>query len=269
MKKWPLVTLLSDFGLRDSYVAEMKAVILGICQRAIIVDISHEVEKYNVRMGAYILARAAPFFPEGTVHVAVVDPSVGTQRRSIIVTTKRSMYVGPDNGLLMLSAQKEKISHIYSITNSKFMQKNVSNTFHGRDIFSPVAAYLIKGIPASRFGPEIMDPCMPIFFQPTIFEQEIHGEAIYIDCFGNIITNITKKHLDTADIKIGDNLSVTLKEKIIDAKMCSTYGEVSVKTPIVIIGSSGFLELAINQGDASKILDVKAGDKLSLKIRQK
>jgi len=140
----PIVTLLTDFGLKDPYVAEMKAVILSICPEAWIVDVSHMVKKFDVRMGAFILAQAAPYFPAGTVHVAVVDPGVGTERRPIIVEAKRSFYVGPDNGVLMLSAKREGILHIYEIKNRKYMLQKISRTFHGRDVFSPVAAHLAR-----------------------------------------------------------------------------------------------------------------------------
>ena len=269
MKKKPLITLLSDFGLRDPYVAEMKAVILSICPNASIVDMSHEVNKYDVRMGAYILARAAPYFPKGTIHVAVVDPGVGTKRKPLIVTTEHSTYVGPDNGLLMLSAQKEKVIDVHEITNPKYMLRNVSSTFHGRDVFSPAAAYLAKGIPASNFGPEINDFCVPNFAQPSILEQLIKGEVIYIDGFGNVVTNITAEHLKLINIKEGKRLSVALKNKNITVKLCSTYGDVPANTPLAVVGSGGFLELAVNQGDASKSFRAKTGDKIGLELQTK
>ena len=269
MKREPLITLLSDFGLRDPYVAEMKAVILSICPNASIVDISHEVNKYDVRMGAYVLARAAPYFPKGTIHVAVVDPDVGTERRSIIITTEHCTYIGPDNGLLMLSAQKERISNVHEITNPKYTLKKVSNTFHGRDVFSPAAAYLAQGILVSDFGPEISDFCVPSFAQPSILEQVIKGEVIYIDGFGNVVTNITAEHLKLIDAKEGKRLSVALKNKNVAVKLCSTYGEVPANTPLVAVGSGGFLELAVNQGDASKFFKVKTGDRIGLEIQKK
>jgi len=127
--KMPIVTLLSDFGLRNAYVAEMKAVTLSISPSTCIVDISHKIEKFNIRMGAYILASVTPYFPKGTVHVAVVDPGVGTKRRSIIIETKRSFYVGPDNGLLFLSARKEGLSHVFHIKNPEYMRPKISTTF--------------------------------------------------------------------------------------------------------------------------------------------
>jgi S-adenosylmethionine hydrolase len=255
----PILTLLSDFGLRDPYVAEMKAVILSICPEANIIDISHEIRKFDVRMGALILASAAPYFPPGTVHVAVVDPSVGTERRPIIVQTKRSFYVGPDNGLLILSAQKEGIRHAYHITSREYMLPKISRTFHGRDIFSCAAANLAKGISPSEFGPEINDYVMPEFAKPRIKEDEIFGEVIYIDDFGSAITNILEEDLKKVGIREGDFLQIKLGNKTLKLKLCSAYGEVPLQSPLAIIGSSGFLELSVNQGNASKAFNLKTG----------
>jgi S-adenosylmethionine hydrolase len=140
-----MITLTTDFGLKDPYVAEMKAAILGINPQANIVDVSHLVDKFSVRMGAFILASAAPHFPKGTVHVAVIDPGVGTERRAILIETKQACYVGPDNGVLMLAAQAQSIKHIYRLSNPKLMRQEISSTFHGRDIFAPAAAYLDLG----------------------------------------------------------------------------------------------------------------------------
>ena len=159
-----MITLTSDFGLKDPYVAEMKGVILTINPNATIIDITHDVEKFNIRMGAFMLASAAPYFPKGTVHLAVVDPGVGTERRAILVQTKQGFFVGPDNGVLMLAAKNQGIEHTYELTNPKFMLPKVSSTFHGRDIFAPAAAYIgYRCRKASEFGPEIADVVIPEF----------------------------------------------------------------------------------------------------------
>jgi len=261
----PIITLLSDFGLRDAYVAQMKAVILSICRDARIVDISHEVRKFDVKMGAFILAQATQYFAEGTVHVAVVDPGVGTERRPIIVETDRSRYVGPDNGLLMLSAVREGIGHIYKIANPKYMLKSVSRTFHGRDIFSSAAAYLASGVPASEFGPEVVDPVMPEYAKPRIAENEILGKVIHMDDFGNVITNVSISDLKGLSIKEGEELIIKLKDNIAKTRFCLAYGQVSLGMPLCIIGSSGFLEVAINQGNATQTYGIKVGDLLEIK----
>ncbi len=265
MNRKPLITLLSDFGLRDPYVAEMKAVVLSVCPDALIVDISHEVDKYDVRTGAYTLARAAPFFPEGTIHVAVVDPSVGTERRPIIIESKRGFYVGPDNGLLMLSARKEGVVHVYEIMNRKYMLKTVSKTFHGRDVFCPAAAHLAKGVKPSEFGPEISNPLVPTFAQSSVRDREIKCEVIHVDGFGNIVTNVNEEHLKAISAKEGVRLSVVLKESDILVRMCSAYDDVPAGNPLTVMGSGGFLEVAVNRGNAAKNYNVKVGDKVVIK----
>ena len=151
----PIISLLSDFGLKDPYVSEMKAIILSICPNVTLIDITHEVSKYNIMEGAFILASATPYFPENTVHLAVVDPGVGSKRRPIIVRSKRHLYVGPDNGLLILAAKNDGIINVYHVVNEKYMRKEISSTFHGRDIFAPVSAYLANGVKPEEIGIEI------------------------------------------------------------------------------------------------------------------
>ena len=155
----PIVTLMTDFGLKDPYVAEMKGVILDICPSAEIVDVSHEIEKFNTRMGAYVLASASPYFPKGTINVAVVDPRVGTERRGLCIETARGYFIGPDNGVLVLAARAQGIKHVRVIKNAKFLLPNVSHTFHGRDVFAllrltwPTASTLqILGLKRGRWS---------------------------------------------------------------------------------------------------------------------
>jgi len=255
----PLITLLSDFGARDPYVAEMKAVILSICPQARLVDISHEIEKFNTGMGAFVLASAASYFPKDTIHVTAVDPGVGTKRRAILVETKDTFYVGPDNGLLMLAAEKQGIRHVYNITNKRYMLQRVSRTFHGRDIFAPAAAHLASRATPSDFGSEIHDYMIPEFAKPHLKKGELCGEVLHIDDFGNIVTNVSKGDLEKTEITKGSRLRIKLGGKIIKMKFCSTYGEASTKTPLALIGSHDFLEIAINQGNASKRFKTKVG----------
>lgn len=262
MHRRRIITLLSDFGLVDSYVAEMKAVILSICPEACIVDISHGVRKFDIRMGSFLLLRASRFFPKGTIHLAVVDPGVGTERRPIIVETERGFYVGPDNGLLMPSSKMDGIKHIHVISNPKYMLNEISRTFHGRDIFSPAAAYLSRGVPISDFGPEIFDPIVPRFAEAKVHDGLIEGEVVYIDDFGNLVTNITQNNLTSAGISEGDMLLVKVRGKNFGLKLCEAYGRVSKNELLTIIGSSGFLEISVNQGSASRLLGVEAGEKI-------
>ena len=255
-----LITLLSDFGLKDPYIAEVKAVILTICPEARIVDISHSIEKFNIRMGAFVLASAARYFPEGTIHIAVVDPGVGTPRRAVLVETKHAFYVGPDNGLLMLAAHREEIKRVYSITDPRLMLPRVSSTFHGRDVFAPAAAHLANGTPPSCFGSEINDYVMPHFAAPLLKASRIAGEILHIDDFGNIITNIMGAELERAGFRIKELLFIRLRNKSFHLNLCEAYGDVAPKAALALIGSHDFLEISVNQGSAAKMLNVKAGD---------
>jgi len=263
----PLITLLSDFGLKDHYVAEMKAVISTISPEARIIDISHLIEKFNIRMGAFVLASATRYFPKGTIHVAVVDPSVGTKRRALLVETKHASYIGPDNGLLMLAAQREEIRHVYAITNLRLMLTKVSSTFHGRDVFAPAAAHLANGTSPSDFGTEINDYLIPRFAKPILKAGKLMGEILHIDDFGNIITNITSKDLEKINIKPKKLLSIKLGSRSWDIRFYTAYGDVAWKTVLALIGSHGFLEIAINQGNASKKFKTKIADAVTVALR--
>lgn len=259
-----IITLLSDFGLKDPYVAEMKAVILTICPKVRVVDISHEIDKFNIRRGAFVLASAAPYFPKDTIHVAVVDPGVGTRRRPLIVETERCFYVGPDNGLLILSAQRERIRHVYTVSNPRYMLPRISRTFHGRDIFASAAAHLARECSPSEFGPEVQDYVVPKFVKPWSREGTLFGEILHIDDFGNIVSNFSLKDLEKTGIKEGGLLSFRIRGKAVTLKFCSAYGEVPAETPLAIIGSIDLLEISINQGNASEEFKAKIGDRIRI-----
>jgi len=260
----PVITLLTDFGLKDPYVAEMKGTILSICPEARIVDITHQVEKFNIRMGAYILASSIPHFPKGSIHVAVVDPGVGTERKAIIIKTPRSVLIGPDNGLLALSAMREGVKEVFAIENPRYIAKKLSKTFHGRDIFSRAAAYLAKGVPISDFGPRIDDFIKPEFSLPRYEDGKLMGEIVYIDDFGNAVTNITKKDFEKLGISVGSILSLQIKPKEFKIRLCNTYGEVPKGEKLTLFGSDDFFEISINQGNAAETLNLRVGDKVSL-----
>ncbi|MCL5949897.1 MAG: S-adenosyl-l-methionine hydroxide adenosyltransferase family protein [Candidatus Bathyarchaeota archaeon] len=254
-----MITLTSDFGLKDPYVAEMKGAILTINPNATIVDITHGVEKFNIRMGAFMLASAAPYFPKGTVHLAVVDPGVGTERHAILVQTKKGFFVGPDNGLLILAAQTQGIEHTYELTNPKFMLPKVSSTFHGRDVFAPAAAHLDKSAKPSEFGPEIHDLVKPEFASVKQRSDSLTGEVLHVDGFGNIITNISEKDLT-------QNLAFKVKLTDISLNLVfgKTYAQAKPQEPIALVGSHGFLEIALNQASAAEKLHAKTGDKVEV-----
>jgi S-adenosylmethionine hydrolase len=240
----------------------MKAVILGICPSAQIVDITHEIENFNVRMGAYILACAAPYFPKGTIHVAVVDPGVGTKRRPLLIEAEKDFFIGPDNGVLTLAAKAQSIKRIYEISNRKLMLPQISSTFHGRDIFAPAAAHLANGISPKEFGPEIRDITTPKFARLAKKKDAIVGEVLHVDGFGNIITNFGEKELES--IGIGDIVAVKFKNKLLKLKFCRAYAEVPPKEPLAIIGSHNFLEISINRGNAAEKFKIKPGDTVAI-----
>jgi len=256
-----IFTLTTDFGLKDSYVAEMKAAILNLCPSAQMVDITHNVQKFNIRAGAYMLASAASYFPVGTIHIAVVDPGVGSQRRPIVVQTERDFFVGPDNGLLILAAERQGIKGIREITSRHIMLPHVSNTFHGRDIFAPAAAHLANGVSLEEFGPEISDVIKPIFTKIIKEKNRISGEVLHLDDFGNIITNIEGKELDYSK---GTMLQIELRQSNLQLKLSKTYVDVKPQQLLLLIGSHNYLEIAINQGNAASKLQVKPGDKVIL-----
>lgn len=256
-----MITLTSDFGLKDPYAAEMKGVILTINPNATIIDITHGVEKFNVRTGAFMLASAALYFPKGTVHLAVVDPCVGTERRAILIQTKKGFFVGPDNGILILAAQNQGIEHIHQHINPKFMLPKVSKTFHGRDVFAPAAAHLDMGVNPVEFGPEINDTVMPEFARVKQKNNAVIGEVLHVDGFGNIITNINQKEI--ADAK---TVNVKLQNLSLKLILGKSYAQAILHEPIMLIGSHGFLEIALNQANAAEKFHAKTGDKIEITL---
>ena len=252
-----MITLTTDFGLKDPYVAEMKGVILSINPKATVIDVSHGIEKFNVQMGAFTLASATAYFPKDTVHVAVVDPGVGTQRRAIVIQTKRAFFVGPDNGVLMLAAQSQGVEHIYELSNPNLRLSNASNTFHGRDIFAPAAAYLDRGAKPRDFGAEIKNPMTPTFSAVEISAGALTSEVLYVDDFGNIVTNIKEKNTINAE-----SLTLKLPQLSVKAKFCRVYGEAEPSETVVLVGSHGFVEVAVNQGSAAERFHVRVGDRI-------
>ena len=243
------ITLLTDFGTTDYFVGAMKGVILSINPQAVIADITHEIPAQDVAAGAFMLLAAYDTFPAGTIHVAVVDPGVGSERRSIIVSAGNHLFVGPDNGIFTYIYDRDPSFDAYHITATRYFRRPVSATFHGRDIFAPVAAALSNGVDPSSLGPRISDPVrLSIPAGPQI---------IHIDRFGNLITNITRDQFTE-----GSRLSVN--GRVISA-FRNFFGENVGETdePFAIWGSTGFLEIAINGGSAAEILRVKRGDQIT------
>ena len=257
-----IISLTTDFGLKDPYVAEMKATILDICPKAIIIDITHQIQKFNIRMAAYTLSSASPYFPKGTIHVAVVDPGVGTKRTPIVIQTRRGFFVGPDNGLLVLAAEQQGIERIHTLANSRFMLPRPSNTFHGRDIFAPAAAHLLKGIKLDDFGPNILEIVKPNFTKPSHHKGSLLGEVLHVDDFGNIITNI--HGMENRQILNRDSVAIKIADHQLKAKVCKAYGEGELHELLILVGSHGFIEIALNQDSAAKKFEAKNGDEVVL-----
>jgi hypothetical protein len=256
----PLISLLTDFGIQDPYVAEMKAVILSICPDATLIDIAHQIGKFNIRMGAFTLATAAPYFPAGTIHLAVVDPGVGSNRPPIAIETNHSLYVGPDNGLLIPAATAEEILHVYELTNHSLMRKTISSTFHGRDVFSPVAANLALGLQPRKVGREIMD-YVELSFAEAKYENRVFVcEVLHIDEIGNIVTNINQKELNK--LESHGRVVVRINGKRFPARTVRTFSELRKRELGFLVGSHGFLEIASLEANAAHKLRAKIGDAL-------
>ena len=252
-----IITLVTDFGTEDSYVGAMKGVILSINPEVNIVDISHQIPPQDILSGAFVLSQVVPFFPSGTIHIAVVDPGVGGKRRPVLIETERHFFVGPDNGIFSLALQREKIKQKIHLTNKHYFLGNISSTFHGRDIFSPVGAYLSQGIDPALFGKRIQSIKNLEVKKPLVRNGKIAGQIIHVDRFGNLITNIDEGLLK----KVFKNKSFEIivgNSNI--KKFVRSYSYAKEDVPIGLIGSSGLLEIAIRDKNASIELEIKRGD---------
>lgn len=254
-----LITLLTDFGLNNAYVAQMKGVIASIAPMATCVDITHSVPPQQVRIGSFLLSTSVDFFPKGTIHIAVVDPGVGTMRRGIVVVTAKQVFIGPDNGLLINAAKKQGHFDVYEITNDALFNESISQTFHGRDIFAPVAAHIARGVSFDHIGKKITDYHVLESSRPRINGQIVEADVEFIDDFGNIITNLNAISFHSF-IRFDKTCDIKIKRKKITVPYVSTYGHSHQKDLLLTTGSSGFIELAINQGDAAKTHGVSIGD---------
>lgn len=264
-KKIPCITLLTDFGHKDHFVGAMKGAIQSICPGISVIDICHEIPPQDIKSCAFLLMCAYSYFPKNTLHVAVVDPGVGSKRKIILVKTKNYYFLAPDNGLLSYVLEREEIKNVTEITNEKYWLKTISRTFHGRDIFAPVAAELAKGVPPGKFGKTINACELNLFHHaiPRIKKDGCVGEILYCDHFGNLITNIEQKILRGKTIK-----EITLKGKHIN-KIADSYAEGKHGEIIGLFGSTGFLEIACVNGNAQKKLHAKTGDKVIAHLKSK
>ena len=259
MKK--IVALLTDFGLDDNYVGIMKGVLLRINPGVQIVDICHSIKPHSVVQGALTLKSSYCYFPKKTIFLCVVDPGVGSKREAIVVKAKGYVFVAPDNGLLSLVVGGKCQREIYRITNPRYFIKPVSNTFHGRDIFAPIAAHIASGVPLHKFGKKKEDLKKIALPKPrfNLKKRCITGEVIDIDHFGNCITNI--KEEDLAEFK--GRLRLSFNGKAVSS-IVSSYAQAKEGKPLAIIGSKGYLEVSINKGSAAKGLNAAIGSRIKI-----
>ena len=263
----PIITLLTDFGLQEEYVGVMKGVILSINPSVSIIDITHHISPQDVEQAAYTIKSAYRYFPEGTVHVVVVDPGVGSERSIIALIKNGHVFLAPDNGVLTLVMEEGNIDSVVCVNNTGYFLKSLSRTFHGRDLFAPVAAHISKGVEIVKTGTRVNEKNLVYLNIPKPFvsdKGELVGEIVRIDRFGNLITNIDFKRLEKfcgsgkvskLEIRIGDRKIIGISK---------SYEAVALQNPLAIIGSSEFLEIAVNSGSAKLYFMSKKKDAVKI-----
>ena len=260
----PVVTLTTDYGTSDHLVGVLKGVILRIAPNATIVDINHHVAPFDLLDGALTIAAAYRYFPPRTVHVVVVDPGVGTQRRPILVSADQYYFVAPDNGVLSLVYEREPAFSVRHISAEHYFLSPVSNTFHGRDIFAPVAAWLAKTSQTEAMGEEISDYVRFALPRPKAAGSALKGVVLRVDAFGNLMTNFLAEDLAPA-MGTDGKLKLQVGGKRVE-KFVQTFANGAAGEPVAMIGSSGFLEIAVNKGQAARVLGVNRGAEVLLEI---
>jgi hypothetical protein len=260
----PIITLTTDFG-EGHYVGAMKGVILDVCPDASVIDITHAVSSHDVLEGAFHILCAYPYFPAGSVHVAVIDPGVGSDRRGIVVVTEKYSFVGPDNGLFSFIYNRETVQRVISIQSEEYLRQPVSPTFHGRDVFAPVAAWLARGTEPEAFGPEIGDyvsaATLPVEKQGP---NSLVGEVAYVDKFGNIVTSMTPENVSELLDRSGPPRFLVNDRQI--ARHHRFYAEAPPDELFSLVGSSGYYEISVSGQRAADILKVKRGHKIQLQL---
>ena len=248
------IALLSDFGTKDWFVASMKGVILSVNPRAVIIDINHDIPAGDITAGAFNLLACHAWFPKGTIFVAVIDPGVGSRRAAVAVKAGGYVFVGPDNGLFSLIIDNYYKSEVRSLEKTRYFQKEISSTFHGRDIFAPVAAHLSRGVAFEKVGSKIKS-LLPLSTIPVARAagRRIEGSVVYIDRFGNAITTLSSSLASQAR---------RIRVKGHTIPLCGCYSDVAQGKPVAVIGSCGFVEISVNRGNAAQKMRLKIGDKV-------
>jgi S-adenosylmethionine hydrolase len=255
-----IITLTTDFGTRDAFVGVMKGVILRINPDARLVDITHEIEPHNIAQAAFVLANAVPYFPPDAIHLVIVDPGVGSARRALAAQVGETFFVAPDNGVLSFVLRPS--SSVVHLNNTAYFLPRVSTTFHGRDIFAPVAAHLSLGVPLTALGTPIDDWVQLPLERATRHDDHIIGRVVYIDRFGNAITNIGEEMLEGFDrarlvVRIGAH---TLRG------IHATYADASPGDALALVSSSWRVEIAVREGNAAQVLSICVGDVVTIKV---
>jgi len=263
----PVIALLTDFGTQDHYVGAMKGAILTVCPEAQLVDIVHEVAPHDVEAAAFMLAAAHVAFPPGTVFLAVVDPDVGSSRRALAMEARGWRFVAPDNGLLTLLLADDAAARLHEITNAGLYRHEVSATFHGRDVFGPVAGHLARGLPLEEVGPPVHDP-VRLSLPPVRRHDgtEWESEVVHVDRFGNLTTNLTRRDLeDILAVLDADRAGVVVVVEGAELPLARTYSDVSEGEACALVGSAGRLEIAVNGGSAARLLGAARGAAIRLR----
>ncbi len=261
----PIVTLLSDFGTADPYVAQMKGVILGVCPNSKLVDISHHVKRHDVVGGSFLLETSVQYFPRETVHLAVVDPGVGGKRLPLAVECNGAVLVGPDNGLLVRAARKLGLRSAYAVHRAISDGALVSHTFHGRDVFAVAAARLASGVRPENLGPRVEKLVELSFPSVSVRKGSLNCHVQHIDRFGNIITNAENDSLSRLGAIHGRQVFLKCDAGEFPARVAKAYYEVPPGGLIVVRGSQGYIEVALREKDAAATLDLKTTDKIQIR----
>ena len=251
-----MITLTTDFGEADYYVPAMKGVIYGIHRDLDIVDLTHQVPPQDIYAAAFTLLCCYQEFPRWTIHVAVVDPGVGSGRRPILVMTDAYYFVGPDNGIFSYIYQRETVNRVVHLTEAHYFRPQVSNTFHGRDVFAPIAAYVAKQVDWRKMGEEISDYVKFNTPTPTVSADKIKGHVIHVDRFGNLITNITASELPAEKARAGVRVRVGKHEA---QRLLTHFAEAGQNELFAYFGSAGFLELAVARQNAARLVEARRG----------
>lgn len=253
-----VLTLTTDFGLNDHYVGVMKGVVLGINPQVQLVDISHGVQSHDVMDGALTIAQAYHYFPSGSVHLVVVDPGVGSARRPILAVSGKHSFIAPDNGVLSLVYEREERVTVYQVEASHYYLQPVSNTFHGRDIFAPIAAWVSKGVEAAKIGSEITDFVRFAVPKPKREGQMVKGVVLKVDRFGNLVTNLTPEFVPELFAAQPAPFSLTVGKSTVKT-IRSNYAQAAAGEVFGIVGSMGYVEISANRAPASQMAGVGRG----------